>query len=76
MQENIQKWSDSVFSFAEPGFQEFETSKYLTTILKQNGFAIQEGQKRAHKGSHWGMYVRPGARGMGLAAGWSRRYLI
>src|SRR3954462_9423096 len=42
MQENIQKWNDSVFSFAEPGFQEFETSKYLTTILKQNGFTIQE----------------------------------
>jgi aminobenzoyl-glutamate utilization protein B len=42
MQENIQKWNDSVFSFAEPGFQEFETSKYLTNILKQNGFTIQE----------------------------------
>ena len=42
MQENIQKWNDSVFSFAEPGFQEFETSKYLTGILKQNGFSIQE----------------------------------
>src|SRR5580765_2925811 len=42
MQENIQKMNDMVFSFAEPGFQEFETSKYLTAILKQNGFAIQE----------------------------------
>ena len=42
MQENIQKMNDMVFSFAEPGFQEFETSKYLTGILKQNGFAIQE----------------------------------
>ena len=42
MQENIQKMNDMVFSFAEPGFQEFETSKYLTTILKQNGFSIQE----------------------------------
>jgi aminobenzoyl-glutamate utilization protein B len=42
MQENIQKWNDSVFSFAEPGFQEFETSKYLTNILRQNGFTIQE----------------------------------
>src|SRR6266436_7034971 len=42
MQENIQKWNDSVFSFAELGFQEFETSKYLTGILKQNGFSIQE----------------------------------
>ena len=42
MQENIQTWNDMVFSFAEPGFQEFETSKYLTGILKQNGFSIQE----------------------------------
>src|SRR6185369_2767237 len=43
MGENIQKMNDMVFSFAEPGFQEFETSRYLTTILKQNGFTIQEG---------------------------------
>jgi aminobenzoyl-glutamate utilization protein B len=43
MGENIQKMNDMVFSFAEPGFQEFETSKYLTTILKQNGFTVQEG---------------------------------
>ena len=42
MGENIQKMNDMVFSFAEPGFQEFETSKYLADILKQNGFAIQE----------------------------------
>src|SRR6059058_4391397 len=42
MGENIQKMNDMVFSFAEPGFQEFETSKYLTAILRQNGFAIQE----------------------------------
>ena len=26
------------------------------------GFAIQQGQKRAHKGLLWGMYVRPSAR--------------
>src|SRR4051794_11853701 len=43
MGENIQKMNDTVFSFAEPGFQEFETSKYLTDILKQNGFTVQEG---------------------------------
>src|SRR3954452_22086712 len=43
MGENIQKMNDTVFSFAEPGFQEFETSKYLVGILKQNGFAVQEG---------------------------------
>jgi len=43
MQENIQKWNDSVFSFGELGFQEFETTKYLTDILKQNGFTVQHG---------------------------------
>jgi len=43
MQENIQKWNDSVFSFGELGFQEFETTKYLTTILRQNGFTVQQG---------------------------------
>jgi ribosomal protein S18 acetylase RimI-like enzyme len=26
------------------------------------GFAVQQGQKRAHKGVLWGMYVRPAAR--------------
>ena len=26
------------------------------------GFAVQQGQKSAHKGILWGMYVRPGAR--------------
>ncbi|MEM1121019.1 MAG: amidohydrolase [Bacteroidota bacterium] len=34
---------DKVFSFAELGFQEEETSKYLTGILKQNGFSIEDG---------------------------------
>ena len=34
MGENIQKMNDQVFSFAELGFQEFETSKYLTGILE------------------------------------------
>src|SRR3954463_16580820 len=43
MQENIQKWNDSVFSFGELGFQEFETTKFLTDILKQNGFTVQQG---------------------------------
>ena len=32
---------DKVFSFAELGFQEFETSKYLTSILEENGFKIE-----------------------------------
>ncbi len=37
-----QQMVDQVFSFGELGFQEFETSKYLTGILKKNGFTIQE----------------------------------
>src|SRR5476649_1398206 len=43
MGENIQKMNDMVFSFGELGFQEFETSKYLTDILAQNGFTIVHG---------------------------------
>jgi aminobenzoyl-glutamate utilization protein B len=39
----IQEMVDQVFSYAEPGFQEFETSKYLTGILEQNGFKVQRG---------------------------------
>src|SRR5437016_2238852 len=42
MREDIQRMNDTVFSFAEPGFQEFETSKYLSDILERNGFTIQE----------------------------------
>jgi ribosomal protein S18 acetylase RimI-like enzyme len=30
------------------------------------GFAVQQGQKKAHKGVLWGMYVRPGARRAGI----------
>src|SRR6266567_4041690 len=43
MREDIQRMNDQVFSFGELGFQEFETSKYLTDILKKNGFTVQEG---------------------------------
>ncbi|SDC52156.1 aminobenzoyl-glutamate utilization protein B [Algoriphagus faecimaris] len=34
---------DKIFSFAELGFQEIESSKYLTGVLEQNGFEIQTG---------------------------------
>ena len=34
---------DQVFSFGELGFQEVETSKYLTGILEKNGFTIERG---------------------------------
>ena len=32
-----------VFSFGELGFQEIETSKYLTGILEKNGFTVERG---------------------------------
>ncbi len=38
-----QQMVDQIFSFGELGFQEFETSKYLVNLLKQNGFTVQEG---------------------------------
>jgi aminobenzoyl-glutamate utilization protein B len=38
-----QVMNDMVFSFGELGFQEFETSKYLTGILKKEGFAVERG---------------------------------
>ena len=34
---------DKVFSFSELGFQEEQTSKYITDILKKNGFKIEYG---------------------------------
>src|ERR1700757_1792420 len=43
MKKQAQVMVDSVFSFGELGFQEFETSKYLTGILRKNGFKIEEG---------------------------------
>ncbi len=38
-----QQMVDSVFSFGELGFQEFESSRYLTGILEQHGFRITRG---------------------------------
>jgi aminobenzoyl-glutamate utilization protein B len=35
--------NDMVFSFGELGFQETETSTYLTGILEKNGFTVQRG---------------------------------
>ena len=40
---NTQVMIDKVFSFAELGFQEVETSKYLTKILNENDFEIEYG---------------------------------
>jgi ribosomal protein S18 acetylase RimI-like enzyme len=38
----------------------------LMTVVAIAGFAIQQGQKRAHKREIWGMYVRPDARRTGI----------
>jgi aminobenzoyl-glutamate utilization protein B len=38
-----QQMVDQIFSFAELGFQEEETSKYLTGILEKNGFTVTRG---------------------------------
>ena len=43
MQKFTQEVVDSVFSFAELGFQEFETQRYLTSILEENGFSVEQG---------------------------------
>ena len=36
-----QQMIDEIFSFSELGFQEFETSRYVTGILEKNGFRIE-----------------------------------
>ncbi len=41
--EFTQQMVDSIFSFSELGFQEFETSKYVTDILRENGFTVEDG---------------------------------
>ena len=41
MKKQAQVMVDSVFSFGELGFQEFETSKYLSNILEHEGFKIE-----------------------------------
>jgi len=34
---------DQIFSYAELGFQEFETSRYLVSLLREHGFTLREG---------------------------------
>jgi aminobenzoyl-glutamate utilization protein B len=43
MQKQAQVMVDTVFSFGELGFQEVETTKYLTGILEREGFRIERG---------------------------------
>jgi aminobenzoyl-glutamate utilization protein B len=43
MQNLTQQMIDQVYSFGELGFQEVETSRYLTGVLRKNGFTVTEG---------------------------------
>src|ERR1700756_1240303 len=43
MKKQAQVMVDGVYSFGELGFQEFETSKYLTGVLEKEGFHIERG---------------------------------
>ena len=42
-QQLVQQMVDQIFSYAELGFQEVETSKYVTGILEKNGFQVERG---------------------------------
>ena len=39
----VQEIVDMLFSFQELGFQEFESTKYLTAILEKEGFRVERG---------------------------------
>src|SRR5688500_3693552 len=38
-----QEMVDSIFSFSELGYQEFETSAYVTGLLEKEGFQVTRG---------------------------------
>jgi len=38
-----QQMVDEIFSYSELGFQEFETSRYVTGVLEQHGFHVERG---------------------------------
>ena len=39
----VQEIIDSLFSFSELGFQEFETQRYLSALLTEQGFEVESG---------------------------------
>jgi aminobenzoyl-glutamate utilization protein B len=43
LQTFTQQIVDQIFSYSELGFQEVETSRYLTSLLEKNGFRIERG---------------------------------
>ena len=38
-----QQMVDQIFSYSELGFQEIETSRYITGVLEKNGFKVERG---------------------------------
>jgi aminobenzoyl-glutamate utilization protein B len=38
-----QQMVDQIFSYGELGFQEYETSRYITGLLEKNGFKVERG---------------------------------
>ena len=40
---DIQVMVDKIFSFSELGFQETESSAFLTKVLSENGFTVEKG---------------------------------
>ncbi len=40
---DIQVMVDQIFSYSELGFQEWETSNFITSILQKNGFTTEKG---------------------------------
>src|SRR5580698_3314208 len=43
LQTFTQQMVDEIFSFSELGFQEYETSRYVTGILEKNAFRLEHG---------------------------------
>jgi aminobenzoyl-glutamate utilization protein B len=43
MREFTQQMIDQIFSYAELGFQEFETSRAIIEVLRKNGFRVEQG---------------------------------
>src|SRR5580700_11538888 len=43
LQTLTQHMVDEIFSYSELGFQEYETSRYVTGILEKNGFHVEHG---------------------------------
>ncbi len=43
LQTFTQQMVDQIFSFSELGFQEFETTRYLTETLEKKGFHVEKG---------------------------------